>query len=529
MVTACPMELEKIGANSHMNNILNYKKPGFWLIVVSLLISAVATVLLLTVHPRPKQTDISRVYAMESLYYDNSVFSFVMKPETAPLFYISPDLFLFQKQRTETEWIQTGTLSKVSLTNSDFLTLFPKNDLETAKKLQKDNFCAYSVISDSDESTIPLYILVQPDNSMYCVYCSRTENDSFVARWVFSMAESRGFGLQLRYDRFYDGIVTAVQTDSITVLNNTDQKETQIPLSLVANGSYVYLIRGDRVRVFGDSSVKALICKYQSDRQLVYGNYTGMEIMDKVSSIAADYDPSDPEACINVHKTVFETLVQNGNPSVARLFSAFTDFAEGLKWVAARICSEITGVGTNDAYWSDASEWYALYTERASSSSEFLLLTNTHSTFVELDTQAYNAFYQRAANRDKQIMSIFRSLPLIVIQNEIQLAELLSEPSVDFTASRGSFPAFSDTARSFDSEYFEKYTLYVVICTIDEDISVAYSLKNMRFTDNSVRLTFDVKPPSFGEYYSGNTCGQIITISVPKTMNEKVTDYNCLI
>lgn len=48
MISACPLAFGEVGVKQRIKNILNYKKPAFWIIIVALIISLVASVCLLT-------------------------------------------------------------------------------------------------------------------------------------------------------------------------------------------------------------------------------------------------------------------------------------------------------------------------------------------------------------------------------------------------------------------------------------------------------------------------------------------------
>lgn len=48
MISACPLAFGEVGVKKRIKNILNYKKPAFWIIIVALIITIVASVCLLT-------------------------------------------------------------------------------------------------------------------------------------------------------------------------------------------------------------------------------------------------------------------------------------------------------------------------------------------------------------------------------------------------------------------------------------------------------------------------------------------------
>lgn len=64
MISACPLAFGEVGVKNRIKSILSYKKPGFWIIVVSLVACAIAAVCLLTdpkSDPAPKDVDLSDI------------------------------------------------------------------------------------------------------------------------------------------------------------------------------------------------------------------------------------------------------------------------------------------------------------------------------------------------------------------------------------------------------------------------------------------------------------------------------------
>ena len=55
LVTICPLAFGEVGAKERVENVLNYKKPAFWIIVAAVVACAVVTVCFAT---NPKQDSI---------------------------------------------------------------------------------------------------------------------------------------------------------------------------------------------------------------------------------------------------------------------------------------------------------------------------------------------------------------------------------------------------------------------------------------------------------------------------------------
>lgn len=67
MIAACPVAFGEVGVKDRIKNVLNYKKPAFWVIVAAVVISIVAAVCFMT---NPSNSDIGgKVYEASKYYY----------------------------------------------------------------------------------------------------------------------------------------------------------------------------------------------------------------------------------------------------------------------------------------------------------------------------------------------------------------------------------------------------------------------------------------------------------------------------
>lgn len=73
-IAACPLAFGEVGIKARVKNVLNYKKPAFWIIAVSLLLGIAAAVCLLTVRPVKESID--------SLFHEHDYTSQITSPAT---------------------------------------------------------------------------------------------------------------------------------------------------------------------------------------------------------------------------------------------------------------------------------------------------------------------------------------------------------------------------------------------------------------------------------------------------------------
>src|SRR5699024_458864 len=87
-----------------IKNVLNYKKPRFWVIVFSIIIVATVGIGLI-VNPLSSSSFNGSSYRVKEILYQDPVYSFGYTLDTTPQYSISSDYILYSKQITDKDWI----------------------------------------------------------------------------------------------------------------------------------------------------------------------------------------------------------------------------------------------------------------------------------------------------------------------------------------------------------------------------------------------------------------------------------------
>ena len=90
LVTICPLAFGEVGVKERVKNVLNYKKPAFWVIVVAVVACAVVTVCFAT---NPKQDSIQEQRTVQARITEVENGSFLVAPVEGALELSSSDLF----------------------------------------------------------------------------------------------------------------------------------------------------------------------------------------------------------------------------------------------------------------------------------------------------------------------------------------------------------------------------------------------------------------------------------------------------
>ena len=129
IITACPLAFGEVGVKKRVKEVLHYKKPAFWLLVVAVFSSIVVAVCFLTdpagdaLHAR---SPFGHSYRVEEIIYAAPQYSFAYSLETAPRYQFTSDYAMFVSgdlldDSEGYEWVQqSGAFEEVKLSASNF-------------------------------------------------------------------------------------------------------------------------------------------------------------------------------------------------------------------------------------------------------------------------------------------------------------------------------------------------------------------------------------------------------------------------
>lgn len=188
-IAACPLAFGETGVKTRIKNILNYKKPAFWVILLAVAVCIATSVCLLT-NPKNSVLNLNttvygKSYAETAVVYDCGMYSFARKPINAPQYCIGTDDKLYCAENGV--WQEAGALEKTQLTFENFDKQFINGDAVwddsvSCFNLRRENRKAWRMASGGES----YLFLLQQNGDVYMAY-GYAENPHI--RWIFKLRE----------------------------------------------------------------------------------------------------------------------------------------------------------------------------------------------------------------------------------------------------------------------------------------------------------------------------------------------------
>lgn len=176
-LTVFPLAFGEVGVKERVKNVLCYKKPAFWTIIVAVCTCAVVAVCFMT---SPKTSNIAGVpfgdsYQVEAIVYDAAYYDFSYTLETAPRYALTSNQILqICENQEEGWWIDVGKCSEIELSKERFDDYFQTDEVwngSSARKLRAENKQAWRVVADDSLSNTIFYnLLLQKNGDVYLTY-----------------------------------------------------------------------------------------------------------------------------------------------------------------------------------------------------------------------------------------------------------------------------------------------------------------------------------------------------------------------
>lgn len=207
MVLSCPLAFGEVGVKERVKNVMNYKKPAFWILIVAVVAVIVTAVCFLT---NPK-TDMESAPVLHSKYYeavelcaDIGSYSYVRDADATPYYYIDENMNLYEKEKVVVTgsglalWNRLGTLVEKDVTKEEMQAWFEESfffmDIDniqkgddgvlSADRLYEENESVWTLIKKGENgNTASQYLfLLQKDGSVYYGFGNNHE-----IRWLYRM------------------------------------------------------------------------------------------------------------------------------------------------------------------------------------------------------------------------------------------------------------------------------------------------------------------------------------------------------
>ncbi len=115
MIAACPLAFGEVGVRERVRSVLNYKKPAFWIVLLSVIACVIVAVCFLTDPVAKNTTLMGADYTVEEILYPAED----GEPEPPRQYCVTADYQLYFQRREGEGWEYVGGLTPYPLTNDE--------------------------------------------------------------------------------------------------------------------------------------------------------------------------------------------------------------------------------------------------------------------------------------------------------------------------------------------------------------------------------------------------------------------------
>lgn len=170
-----------------MKNIIAYKKPAFWILSAAVVCLIVLTIVLVQNSQHNKRNLSDANYQVAEILYDAPYYSFVQTKETAPIYSISIDYSLYEREAAQdSAWSRKGDLYAVDYSREKIYSFFDPLYNEADKWLNSINTIYRADTGDDNHS---FYLVMQTRSGEVLIAVGYDMAENRHIRWLYRMAQ----------------------------------------------------------------------------------------------------------------------------------------------------------------------------------------------------------------------------------------------------------------------------------------------------------------------------------------------------
>lgn len=208
LINACPLAFGETGVKTRIKSILNYKKPAFWIIILTFILATAVAVCFLTVPKDKPKTESSLPTAQNltcfspyQLAYNDGMFSYIPSIETFLNYCIDEDLNLYTIDSNNLV-TNLGKMEEITLDTENFDSRLTQNFWLTkfsTTGFRHDNKRAFILkVDNNDEKDDEFYLLLEQENGDYYIaigyynmnFAEPKNEDNSIIRWILKVNPS---------------------------------------------------------------------------------------------------------------------------------------------------------------------------------------------------------------------------------------------------------------------------------------------------------------------------------------------------
>lgn len=184
IMVGTPLAFGEGDTRGRIKNIMKYKKPVFWRIVIAVIICAAAAVCLLT-NPSDRKNIAGVRYRVEKTIYGAPQLSSVYMAGMEPQYIITSDWVLMERDGGNGSWQICRELQEVTYSREQLCSLFQPPDSDVEKLLEEVRTVYRADVPGEDSNTF--YLVMQTKKKELLLARGYGENLSGWVHWMFQL------------------------------------------------------------------------------------------------------------------------------------------------------------------------------------------------------------------------------------------------------------------------------------------------------------------------------------------------------
>lgn len=194
IISGIPLAFGEGETKGRIKNVLNYRKPTFWVIAITMFLVIALSVGLMA-NPKTQTTFNGSSYRVKDILYQAPSYSFDYTLDTAPLYCISSDYVFYSKQSSDEDWIMHDGLDPYKISKQELYTLFNPLNNRVHEAINQTKL-VYRADAKDDNHTF--YLVIQLKNDDILLALGYDNEDNGHIRGLFRLekiSDKNGFGL----------------------------------------------------------------------------------------------------------------------------------------------------------------------------------------------------------------------------------------------------------------------------------------------------------------------------------------------
>ena len=303
ILNGSPLAFGEGNVKRRIINVLNYKKPKFWVIILAIVFVLIIG-LGLAANPKSVASFNGSSYRVQKILYEAPIYSFSYTLDTAPEFCISADFVLYSKQPSAEDWVMHGGLNPYKISSRELYDLFipPVGNIQ---EIINQTELVYRVAIDDDPKTFYMVLQLKNGDVLLAVGYDYDKRDFRHIRWLFKL------------ERIGEEDEEAAEMNSVAQGSGDGNSES--------SGK-------DLLQAMNESEISELVEK-------------NLAVI-----MSSPKEASNSDAYIRAHQQEYENIIKfGGEKALQYMLSQFASGkADGLRGqIMMRLCKELLGARNN--------------------------------------------------------------------------------------------------------------------------------------------------------------------------------------